>query len=94
LKRITESVSELYETEFVIRFPYNLTFFHETAYVIRLVNVWNACQNPFHKKFRVIVSETENKFRFTSQTEKKASIKANLERRGTTTLGEKITGCS
>jgi len=54
-----------------IPFPIHFDFFRGTTFVIRLVKVWNACHNPFHKRFRDIVYETENKFCFKSQTEKK-----------------------
>ena len=71
-----------YETDYRIRFkmlwngicipfPIHFDFFCETAFVFRLVKVWNAFHNPFHKRFRYIVYETENKFRFASQANRK-----------------------
>jgi len=51
LKRITESVSQFYETDYVIRLPYILTFFRETVYV----KFWNGCRNVFLKRFVLFV---------------------------------------
>jgi len=50
MKRITESVSQYYETESVIRFKKNCKFFYETDYRIRFTALWNGFCNPFHKK--------------------------------------------
>jgi len=80
--RFKKNSNFFYETDYRIRFkmlwngicipfPIHFDFFCETTFVFRLVKVWNAFENPFHKRFRYIVYETENKFRFTSQANRK-----------------------